>query len=74
MRILPIITAIAVSFLSVACSTPTRRRASPWSVPSTFSAIWVPGMKSPALTTLLKAGWKSHDPWHPRDDGGLDGE
>lgn len=42
MRILPIITAIAVSFLSVACSTPARRRASPWSVPSTFSAIWVP--------------------------------
>lgn len=41
MRILPIITAIAVSFLSVACSTPARRRASPWSVPSTFSAIWV---------------------------------
>lgn len=58
MRILPIITAIAVSFLSVACSTPARRRASPWSVPSTFSAIWVPGMKSPALTTLLKAVWK----------------
>lgn len=52
MRILPIITAIAVSFLSVACSTPARRRASPWSAPSTFSAIWVPGMKSPALTTL----------------------
>lgn len=48
MRILPIITAIAVSFLSVACSTPARRRASPWPVPSTFSAIWVHGMKSPA--------------------------
>ncbi len=62
MRILPIITAIAVSFLSVACSTARpRRRASPWSVPSTFSAIWVPGMKSPALTTLLKAVWKGHD-------------
>lgn len=42
MRILPIITAIAVSFLSVACSTPTRRRASPWSVlrRSALSGYW----------------------------------
>ena len=60
MRILPIITAIAVSFLSVACSTPARRRASPWSV-LRRSALSGYGMKSPALTTLLKAGWKSHD-------------
>lgn len=58
MRILPIITAIAVSFLSVACSTPAPPPGVTVASPSTFSAIWVPGMKSPALTTLLKAGWK----------------
>ncbi len=57
MRILPIITAIAVSFLSVACSTPARRRASPWSA-LRRSALSGYGMKSPALTTLLKAVWK----------------
>lgn len=61
MRILPIITAIAVSFLSVACSTPAPPPGVTVVSPSTFSAIWVHGMKSPALTTLLKAGWKSHD-------------
>nr|VXZ89581.1 Uncharacterised protein [Klebsiella pneumoniae] len=57
MRILPIITAIAVSFLSVACSTPARRRASPWSVPSTFSAIWV-RYEIARFDHPLKAVWK----------------
>ncbi len=60
MRILPIITAIAVSFLSVACSTPApagRHRGQSLR----RSALSGYGMKSPALTTLLKAGWKGHD-------------
>ena len=42
MRILPIITAIAVSFLSVACSTPAPPPGVTVVSPSTFSAIWVP--------------------------------
>lgn len=58
MRILPIITAVAVSFLSVACSTPAPPPGVTVVTPSTFSAIWVPGTKSPASTILLKAGWK----------------
>ncbi len=74
MRILPIITAIAASRSCLSpAARPPRRRASPWSVPSTFSAIWVPGSKSPALTTPFESGLeKVTIAWHPRDDGGLD--
>ncbi|MBO2029307.1 lipocalin family protein [Klebsiella pneumoniae] len=72
MRILPIITAIAVSFLSVACSTPAPPPGVTVVSPFDVQRYLGTGMKSPALTTLLKAGWKSHDRWHPRDDGGLD--
>ena len=56
MRILPIITAIAVSFLSVACSTPAPPPGV--TVVSPFDVQRYLGMKSPALTTLLKAVWK----------------
>lgn len=57
MRILPIITAVAVSFLSVACSTPApppRHRGHPFDVQRYLGT----GTKSPASTILLKAGLK----------------
>ena len=58
MRILPIITAIAVSFLSVACSTPAPPPGVTVVSPFDVQRYLGTGMKSPALTTLLKAGWK----------------
>lgn len=58
MRILPIITAIAVSFLSVACSTPAPPPGVTVVSPFDVQRYMGTGMKSPALTTLLKAVWK----------------
>lgn len=73
MRILPIITAIAVSFLSVACSTPTpppgvtvvtpfdvQRYLGTWYEIARFDHPFESGLEKVTIA------------WHPRDDGGLD--
>jgi apolipoprotein D and lipocalin family protein len=73
MRILPIITAIAVSFLSVACSTPTPPPGvtvvSPFDV-QRYLGTWyeIARFDHPFESGLEKVTIA----WHPRDDGGLD--
>ncbi len=58
MRILPIITAVAVSFLSVACSTPAPPPGVTVVTPFDVQRYLGTGTKSPASTILLKAGLK----------------
>lgn len=58
MRILPIITAIAVSFLSVACSTPAPPPGVTVVSPFDVQRYLGTGMKSPALTTPFESGLK----------------
>ena len=73
MRILPIITAIAVSFLSVACSTPAPPPGvtvvSPFDV-QRYLGTWyeIARFDHPFESGLEKVTIA----WHPRDDGGLD--
>lgn len=71
MRILPIITAIAVSFLSVACSTPAPPPGvtvvSPFDV-QRYLGTWyeIARFDHPFESGLEKVTIA----WHPRDDGG----
>ncbi|STV48865.1 outer membrane lipoprotein Blc [Klebsiella pneumoniae] len=73
MRILPIITAIAVSFLSVACSTPAPPPGvtvvSPFDV-QRYLGTWyeIARFDHPFESGLEKVTIA----WHPRDDSGLD--